>query len=333
MNRNPSDNPFYREPDNPNYRHRARHHDYCRPAHYMITLRKSPDIPSLSIVSGNLSIKETEHLNAPKTIPSAAGLSFITAAQQWCRQYPQLQIDCMVVMPDHIHFCLNVKAYLRIGLSRAIANLMGKTTVAYNNGKPEQKIKFFSKGFTDSIAYSGEQYQTQRQYILDNPRRYLMKRYYPDLYRMKWIISAGDLQVMAMGNIHLLKNPHIQVVRFSRRFDSARLAENDAAYLRCIDNGGALISPFIHPYEKRTRDLAIEAGGNIIRICDNGFSERFAPAKTEFDLMGSHRLLLIAPVAYNSQKQELKYSFAQKLNSLAEFLASHPADLRISPAK
>ena len=337
-----NDNPFLTDPAVPSNLRRALHHDYCRPARYMITLYKSESTPILSEVSGNLAIKDLSHPDAPKAFPSLTGRAFHAAIDLWTCQYPQIEVDDIVIMPDHIHLCINVKHYLKIGLSRAIANLMGKTTTAYIEQLDPQPdpltletnpLHFFSKGFNDSIAYTDTQYQTQLDYIADNPRRLLMKRRYPDLYRMRWVITAGDIQVMALGNIHLLKKPHLQVVRFSRRFDSARLADIDAAYLRCIENGGALISPFIHPHEKRTRDLAIEAGGKIIRICDNGFSERFAPAKTEFDLMGSHRLLLIAPLEYTSRKQEMKYAYAQHLNRLAEFLASHPVDLRISPAK
>lgn len=306
----------------------------------MITLHKSESIPELAAIAGNLTIKMISHPEAPKAIPNSAGSAFNTAIDLWCRQYPQIQVDGIVIMPDHIHLCINVKQYLKIGLSRAIANLMGKTTIAYISQLdplPDplslelNPIHFFSKGFNDSIAYNDAQYRTQLDYIADNPRRLLMKRRFPDLYRMRWLITAGDLRVMAIGNIHLLKHPHLQVVRFSRRFDSARLAENEKAYLRCIDNGGALISPFIHPYEKEIRDYAIEAGGNIIRICENGFSERFSPAKSEFDLMGSRRLLLIAPMEYNSRKQDMKYAYAQQLNRLAELLTTHPADLRISP--
>ncbi|MBD5196626.1 MAG: hypothetical protein HDS89_04125 [Bacteroidales bacterium] len=335
-------NPFYREPAHPSHLRRALHHDYKRPARYMITLHKSSYLPNLSTISGNLSIKASTHPDAPKATPTPTGSVFYEAIRNWHTQYPQLQIEELVIMPDHIHFCLNVRHYLQSGLSRAISNLMGKTTSAYkallrSSGQIEipniEEFHFFAKGFNDSIAYTDEQYQAQREYILDNPRRLLMKRNYPDLYRMRWIITAGNIQVMALGNIHLLKNPHLQVVRFSRKFDQAKLAENRIAYRRCVENGGAMISPYIHPKEKAVRDHAIKEGGNIIRICDNGFSERFAPSKSEFELMGTRRLLLIAPMQYNSRKQDMKYTYAQQLNRLAEFLASHPSDLRITPAK
>lgn len=159
-----------------------------------------------------------------------------------------------------------------------------------------------------------------------------MKRAFPDLYRTRWVIISGEIQMMAIGNIYLLKNPHLHVVRFSRKFSDEQKAANYKAWERCIENGGALISPFIHPYEKDMRDKGIECGGNIIRICENGFSERFAPSKSEFELMGTRRLLLIAPMEYESQKIDMKYSYAQKLNSIAEHFASHPSDMHIRKA-
>lgn len=340
-NRKGNNNPFYRKPDFPSYRRRCHNHDYARSAKYMITLYKALSIPVLSVVSGDLRVSDRTLPEAPGAFPTETGSAFHKALAAWLRQYPQMDVDELVIMPDHIHFCLRVTFSLPTGLSRAIANLMGKTTrahierlypgIPYDDIGPEIKAssKFFDKGFADSIAYTWEQYQTQRNYILDNPRRLLMKRSYPDLYRQRWVITAGDVELMAIGNIHLLKLPHLQVVRFSRKYTEQQLVENRMAWERCVANGGALISPFIHPVEKEMRNQALGDGGNIIRICDNGFSDRFAPAKTEFDYMGTYHLLLIGPMEYSSQKVEMRYSFAQSLNKLAELLASHPEGMRI----
>lgn len=358
INKHSPENPYYRRPDKPCHLRRALHHDYTRPARYMITLHKSEETPILSSITGNLSVTDPAHPDFPRSIPGKAGAMFLEALDKWNLQYPQIQTDSVIIMPDHIHLCIDVKRHLPTGLSRAIANLMGKATAIrhaiQHPGSPDKtadgnnntvtgktdshqssdtkKQPFFTKGYNDSIAYTDQQYQTQLQYILDNPRRLLMKREFPDLFRMRWIITAGNIQVAAIGNIHLLKKPHLQVVRFSRRYTADRLKTNNEAWHRCLENGGVLISPFIHPVEKDMKAEAIAKGGNIIRICENGFSERFAPSKTEFDLMGTHRLLLIAPVEYTSQKKDLKYSFAQKLNSIAELLASRPANMRIRPA-
>lgn len=333
--KNKRENSYYRKPDKPAYTRRAFHHDYTRPARYMITLRKASGIPVLATVSGNLKVADPLDSDFPKAIPNNVGNCFTDACRQWCEQYPQIRIDAAVVMPDHIHFCIQVTHGLPNGLSRAIASLMGKTTKLYRNTSPVDKseIPFFHKGFTDSIAYTDAQYHAQLCYVADNPRRLLMKRLFPDLYRMRWIIRIGELKLLAVGNIYLLKNPDLQVVRFSRRFTKDEIRAKREAWQYCVENGGALISPFIHHVENDMRKTAMSQNGNIIRICENGFSERFSPNKSEFELMGTRHLLLIGPFEYKSEKTAMKYTYAQYLNSIASLLASRPPGMRIYPFK
>lgn len=303
----------------------------------MITLKKAPHIPMLSCVKGDPSIVSGP--DAPMAEPTAFGLLFEDAMTQWLMKYPQVHVPEVVIMPDHIHFCLSVDNALPNGLSRAVAVLMGMTTAQYRNATfmpVEQKnmqISFFQKGYNDSIAYNLEQFETQMRYVRDNPRRLIIKRLHPDLFFKRWILSVAGHEMMAIGNIFLLRNPHIEVVRFSRRFTDTQRLANKANWHRCIENGGVLISPFIHPEENEMRKYAMENGGSVIRIVDNGFSDRFAPHKSEFDILGAGRLLYIGLVEHETQKNNMTYGFAQHLNSLAEMLASHPAEMRIRAVK
>lgn len=89
-----------------------------------------------------------------------------------------------------------------------------------------------------------------------------------------------------------------------------------------MENGGVLISPFIHPQEKAAKDHALANGGAIIKICDNGFSERHAPRGQEFELMATGRLLLIARTEHHTRTQHLTYGKAQHLNAIARHIAA-----------
>ena len=320
--------PVYYKPRKPQYKRRARHHDYTRPSCYMITLKKAPDIPALSVVTGNPKITDPTQPDAPKAIPTRAGLCFEDALEKWCMKYPQIIVPAYVVMPDHIHLCVDVRTELPSGLSRAIASLMGLTTSAYKPG-----VKFFDKGYTDSIAYTPQQFKTQQDYVLHNPLRLLIKRLHPDLFFKRWEICVDNVRLNAMGNIFLLKNPHIQVVRFSRKFTKEQVAANRRGWEICVENGGVLISPFIHPLENDMRKEAMTHGGRIIRICDNGFSERFAPSAGEFEMLSAGRLLLISPNDYDTQRAQMKYTRAQHLNTLAELLASPATTTTFRPIK
>lgn len=302
-------NPYLRKPDHPSYLRRARHHDYCRPARYLITMSKAESTPNLSLISGDFA--------TPSQVLTPAGISLQEAIEQWPTKYPQLVVAKYVVMPDHVHICVDVREYMEAGLSRAVASLMGMATKKLQLVDP-----FFKKGFNDRIAYTDDKWQRQLAYVDDNPRRYLIKKAYPDLFRRRWIISIGDWQYMAIGNILLLKNPDIEVVRFSHRFAPGVFEAKEREWQRCVENNGVLVSPFIHPKENAMQKYALDEGGAVIRICENGFAERFAPQGRDFDRVAEGRLLLIGAIEHNTRSGFLTYGKAQGLNTVAERIAS-----------
>lgn len=318
--------PYNRRPLHPNFLKRRLGHDYNRPARYLITIMKAPDTGALSRVVGNPAFR-SPHPEAPSTQLTEEGRFVEMALERWCGQFPQLRVEKHVIMPDHVHLCVFVHAYLECGLSRAVANLMGKTTrIRYDSlddgCRPATMIPFFDKGFNDKIAYKDEQWNRQLDYVEDNPRRYLIKRMFPEYYRNIWIVTSGDWRFYAIGNVFLLKNPDIQTVRFSRRFAAGEFERYVEIWRKCVANMGVLVSPFIHPKEKAMRDYAIENGAAIIRICEKGFEGRFAPQGKEFDLMSQSRLLLVYPMVYENESKAVSYNKAQEMNGIAARIAA-----------
>ena len=315
------DNPPYLKPIHPNFNRRAFHHDYTRPAKYMITILKNPELPSFSHIIGNPASPDTIRI-----ILSPLGEAISKAISEWISLYP-IFIPTFIIMPDHIHICVDVIASLPNGFSRAVARVMGKCSSIYHNSlseelRPEKMISFFSPGFNDKIAYTQERWDREINYTNDNPRRYLIKKLYPDFLRKRWILTvSGDREFVMMGNIFLLKQPHLFQVKTSRRFTPAEATQKMEEWKSEIFNGGIPISPYIHPHEKELKNLAIQEGYSYIRICTNGFAERESPTGIEFELMAQGRLLLIGQREYSSQKTDLRYSFAQEMNKLAKEIA------------
>lgn len=308
-------NVFLRRPDNPNYLHRCRHHDYHRPARYMITLSKSDRIAPFSRIDGSPA--------SPCIELSSTGRAFEAALRQWRLLYPEIEVAAYQIMPDHIHLCIDVGSCLKTGLSRAIASLMGRTTAAIRaNDGGVNTVSAFAKGFNDRIAFNTAQWERQKRYVVDNPRRYLIKRLYPDLFYRRWIVEIAGEKYMAAGNIMLLKNPDIQVVRFSRRYKEGEFEAKRESWAESVRTGGVLVSPFIHPEEKAVREATLKTGGAVIRVCENGFPDRFCSQGEEFKYVGSRQLLLIAPMLHNTQKDALTYGRAQSLNRIAERIAA-----------
>lgn len=310
------DSPFMRPPDRPSMLRRSSTHDYTSPSGYLLTLRKAVSTAPLSEISGTPA--------APVVTLTDAGRAIAAALEDWPVRYPQIRIYARAVMPDHIHVAMRVETSLPTGLSRCVAWMMGCATRHYDNGMP-----FFAKGFNDKIAFTNQIFERQILYVRDNPRRLLIKRMFPDFYRRRWHLLIDDNEFMAIGNIQLLRAPELLQVRFSRKFGQDEFASYVRRWQRCVYNGGTLVSPFIHPRERELKVFATENSGSYIRICENGFDERFAPSGREFELMAEGRLLLIAPVEHDTRKQVMTYSHAQQMNSLAAKIAAGPSRFSI----
>lgn len=323
-------NPFMRKPDHPNYNRRAHHHDYKRPAKYLITILKNPAIPAFSIIEGDSSIEYGS--NAPHTIITRTGNFILQALQMWSDKFSQIKISEFVIMPDHIHLCLDVVDYLPNGLSLAISGLKGKISSLRHEALPQiyrEKgfMPVFEKGFNDRIAYKGDQWEKQINYVRDNPRRYLIKKEFPDFMYRQWKLKINDVDYCAKGNILLLNEPSLFVVKHHRKWTEQESQDYQIKCRHKIDNGEIPVSPFIHPNEKELRNYAINNGTCYIRICENGFAERQSASGFEFDMMATGRILFIAPTEHNTREQEMKYDFAKSLNSLAsELVESHEKD-------
>ena len=344
--RNWRSDPYHRAPERPNFHRRAWFHDYSAPGRYMITLLRNPELPELSEITGNLHAADPAAPDFPTAIPTQAGACVLAALRDFTAHYEAtLRVDAIVIMPDHVHICIDVFRFFPPGsrLSSAISFFMGRCTRHYresaasgSGSTPPEGAKFFARGFNDSIAFTLDQYETQKRYVIDNPRRLLLKRTYKYLYFRRNVITIDGVEYDAFGNLFLLRNAVKEAVKYSSRLTEAANAANMARWKRCVEAGGVLVSPFIHRFEKEARDYAIREGGFIIRFCENGFPERFAPSGVEFDLMAEGRLLLIGPKEFRSLKQDISRARCRELNELAARLVAPSAwlamGLRPGPA-
>lgn len=348
--------PFASTVEERRYRRRSKNHDYQKPhRRYMITIAASPLLLPLSKVY----MSSTDQ---PIAEPTETGECFVEAFNDWRDQYKmQITAGPYVVMPDHVHFCFSTFRPLQTKFSSVIGRLMGLATnrlqelirkepqmhrmiieaalkrlrshsetawrQAVDNGEtyiPIEYIKFFSRGYTDSIALADRRWRNQLNYVEDNPRRLLFKRRFPEYFRERWELKIGDERFVAVGNVLLLKNPQLEVVRYSSKFSLEKNAENSRRWDDCIASGGVLVSPFIHPVERAAKEKAMSEGGFVIKICDTGFCERYVPSGWEFELMAEGRLLLMSDKAYEPGRKAMRRERAMELNELAELVASLP---------
>ncbi len=152
---------------------------------------------------------------------------------------------------------------------------------------------FGRKGINDKIVFNRERLLTLFAYVVDNPRRLLLKRHYPDLFRRNLHLKINGDVVDCVGNLFLLRKPMLQV-HVRRVWDEATVRQYCCGCVDLVGQGVLLISPFIHPAEREIRRLALERGGSIVQIVDRSFGERFKPSGQLMDICAAGRLLLVS---------------------------------------
>lgn len=239
----------------------------------------------------------------------------------------------IVVMPDHVHFIIHVREYLPTHLGRYISRLKTVCTLAVSelpgypvdtDGNP---LHIFEDNYHDRIIRNDSMLETERRYLDDNPRRYLLRKQHPEYFSSPVRITINGEHYSAFGNILLLKDIHPEPAIISRRYTPEHLSRLKAGWEEAARSRKALISPFISKPEKEIKKAVLESGGRIIEILDNGFPERYKPSGTAFDLCLEGRLLQIAPLVYETSKIPLTRNRALELNATARKIAA----LALSP--
>lgn len=309
-------NPDYYLPLIPNERRRAPWHDYRSACVYMITLNKAKGIPVFSSVCCR-----GEDVNSAFTRKTALGETISKNLRQLPRQYPFVSVIHQVIMPEHIHFILYVKATTEILLGELVSAFKGSCTRDYANGQSDP-ASMFEEGYHDRILMKKGQLDKMRQYISDNPRRRLLRMRNPEFHRRFFLTSAGGGQLEAYGNADLLSDCDIEAVRVSRSFSADELNRRKLNWKMTVENGGVLVSPFISASEKKVRDWALENDGRIIRLERNGFGENYHPKGIEHAVCSEGRLLIIAPATHSSAPGEITRAECMIMNGLAEEIAA-----------
>lgn len=229
----------------------------------MITMVKGSQTPPLSEISGDGS-----QVILTKT---PAGLLVEQALAKWNRRWPEFKIDNHVIMPDHIHFILNVTEALPVRFDKLISEFKGDCTRMFRQEFPESAVardglSFFQKNYHDRILSHKGQLAVMHRYLNDNPRRHLLKKLHPDLFTRVNRLHIGDREYSAFGNLFLLreieKTP-VVIRSHNSELEVSRLVET---WRQSSDRGGVLVSPFISPKEQTVMNLTLENGGRVIRF-------------------------------------------------------------------
>ncbi len=328
----------------PDFTSARRRSDELTPGIKRILLPRNASVPNKAGTAGS-SVLGAPAVSLPASPPGAPAVSlpavelsdsgaFLRAGfRDFFRTESAILLKKIVVMPDHVHFIIHVREYLPAHLGRYISRLKTVCTLAVSelpgypvdtDGNP---LHIFEDNYHDRIIRNDSMLETERRYLDDNPRRYLLRKQHPEYFSSPVRITINGEHYAAFGNILLLKDIHPEPVIISRRYTTEHLSRLKAGWEEAARSRKALVSPFISKPEKEIKKAVLESGGRIIEILDNGFPERYKPSGTAFDLCLEGRLLQIAPLVYETSKIPLTRNRALELNATARKIAA----LALSP--
>ena len=175
-------------------------------------------------------------------------------------------------------------------------------------------------GYNDRILRNYSTLDKWKAYLRDNPRRLLMKREHPDLFRVVRNLHYAGLTFSAQGNRFLLDCPLKVQVQCSRRITDADLQQQIRQAMALGAQGAVFVSPIISPGEKAVIAAVFAAGYPVIYLPKNGLSDMAKPGGQRFDACARGQLLILAPWEHHNEQTAITRSECLSLNEMARLI-------------
>ena len=269
--------------------------------------------------------------------------------------YPEVEIVALQMMPDHLHGILfvtkkmemhlgHVLGGFKTGCNRHYRRLSGVPFVAAEPQQTERAQQtepqaadtsparpprstydrqhglLFAPGYNDRLLLRAGQLDTWLNYLHDNPRRLLMKREHPDLFRVQRNVKIAGLTFSAIGNLFLAQRPLRLQVQCSRRMTEADIENYKQRMLAAARGGAVLVSPSISKGEKAVMRAAFDAGLPLIFLQENGFTDLAKPGGQRMEACSRGQLLILAPWEHHNERIAISRSQCLNLNKMARMI-------------
>ena len=309
-------------------------HDYQGRQIYMITMVTEGRRPLLGRVTGR-SDGAAGTPDEPRIELSELGRRVSRNWQDIAVRYPQISVIALQMMPDHFHGVLFVRENLdrplgkvllgfKQGCNKALRELVPSVAVIQQQtglaADDRRHGLLFARGYNDRLLLRQGQLDTWLRYLADNPRRLLMKREHPDLFRVQRGLTVGDRQYSAIGNRFLLERPVRLQVQCSRRLTEAEIQQRVSYFLSAAAQGAVLVSPSISPGEKAVMRAAFERGFPLIYLQENGFTDLAKPGGQRMEACARGQLLILAPWEHHNERTVISRDQCLSLNDMAHMI-------------
>ena len=322
----------------PSMQRRCVGHDYTERQMYMVTMVVEGRRPLFGRVEGRSDAPNGSE-DAPRMVLTELGKRVESCWYEIATRHPQIDVMALQLMPDHLHGILFVKEKLerplgkvllgfKQGCNKAFREVQSVAVVQQQTKQqtgqhphpaPEDRSHglLFTRGYNDKLLLREGQLQRWLDYLKDNPRRLLMKRERPDLFRVQRGLMVKGQQFSAIGNRFLLERPVRLQVQCSRHLNDEELAWRQAQWLEQARRGAVLVSPCISKGEKAVMRAAFEEGLPLIVLQENGFTDLAKPGGKRMEACLRGQLLLLAPWEHHNEHLTIKRNQCLALNDMA----------------
>lgn len=327
----------------PSMKRRMVGHDYQERQIYMITMATEGHRPLFGKVVGK-SDGKIGTPDEPRIVLTELGKR---VAQNWHEignRYPQIEVLALQMMPDHFHGILFVREHIEKPLGKVLLGFKQGCNKAYREivsyvavlqqqtgqRKQEKPTKddrkhglLFERSCNDKLLLQAGQLERWYNYLQDNPRRLLMKREHPDLFRVQRGLKVGELSFSAIGNRFLLQRPLVQV-QCSRSLTQDEIQTKVEDFIRMANQGFVLVSPSISPGEKAVMRAAFDKGLPLILLQENGMTDLAKPDGKRMEACAEGQLLILAPWEHHNERTTIRRDQCLSLNDMARIICSTP---------
>ena len=309
--------------------------DYTARRMYMVTMVTEGRKPLFGKVVGRSEAFELS-AEAPHIELSPLGETIADIWQTIGCYHREVKVIALQMMPDHLHAILFVREQMEKPLGKVLLGVKQACNQAFREVMPVEFVAvaqqharqerdnglLFAKGFNDQILLRGGQLERWLNYLKENPRRLLMKRENPDLFRVQRGLSFGGQSFSAIGNRFLLERPVKLQVQCSRSITEADLQAKLSAFMKAARQGAVLVSPAISQGEKVIMRATFEEGLPLIYLEENGFTDLAKPGGKRMEACAKGQLLILAPWEHHNEKLTIKRGQCLELNEMARAICT-----------
>ncbi len=317
----------------PSMQRRCVDNDYTARRMYMVTMVTEERKPLFGKVVGRSEAVEPS-AEAPHIELSPLGEAVEQIWQTIGNHHPEVKVVALQMMPDHLHAILFVRERMEKPLGKVLLGVKQACNKVFREVMPVEIVAvaqqhaqqargnglLFAKGFNDQILLRDGQLERWLTYLKDNPRRLLLKRENPDLFRVQRGLEYAGLSFSAIGNRFLLERPVKLQVQCSRSMTEGELQANLKECLQAAHLGAVLVSPAISKGEKVIMRAAFEEGLPLIYLQENGFTDLAKPGGKRMEACAKGQLLILAPWEHHNEKLIIKRGQCLMLNEMARMI-------------